>query len=112
LGVGRLVRRLLPAAQAPYIVLGCCYALLATTKVTLFTVGGVVLATVTTVVVLAHRVGAASGPDRQHRSGPVCVSSPTALARLLLSPRAIAHGPWVWLRQRCLQSRNTDYQIR
>src|SRR5438105_4967650 len=81
LGVGRLAPRLLHAAPAPYIVLGCCYALLAfallvvgsqrhraleraiergesaplaTTTVTLFTVGGVVLATVTAVVVLAQ----------------------------------------------------------
>jgi len=81
LGVGRLAPRLLHAAPAPYVVLGCCYAVLAvallivgsrrhralaralergetapltTTTVTLFTVGGVVLATVTTVVVLAQ----------------------------------------------------------
>jgi uncharacterized membrane protein YidH (DUF202 family) len=81
LGVGRLAPRLLHAAPAPYVVLGCCYALLAlallivgsrrhralaralergeaapltATTVTLFTVGGVVLATVTTVVVLAQ----------------------------------------------------------
>jgi putative membrane protein len=81
LGVGRLAPRLLHAAAAPYVVLGCCYAVLAlallivgahrhralaralergdpapltTTTVTLFTVGGVVLATVTTVVVLAQ----------------------------------------------------------
>ena len=81
LGVGRLAPRLLHAAAAPYVVLGCCYAVLAlallivgsrrhralaralergepapltATTVTLFTVGGVVLATVTTVVVLAQ----------------------------------------------------------
>jgi uncharacterized membrane protein YidH (DUF202 family) len=81
LGVGRLAPRLLHAAPAPYVVLGCCYAALAlallivgsrrhralaralergepaplaATTVTLFTVGGVVLATVTTVVVLAQ----------------------------------------------------------
>ena len=81
LGVGRLAPRLLHAAPAPYIVLGCCYALLsiallvvgsrrhhaigraierrepaplAATTVTLFTVGGVVLTTVTTIVVLAQ----------------------------------------------------------
>ena len=81
LGVGRLAPRLLHAAPAPYVVLGCCYALLAvallvvglrrhralgraiergesaplsSTTVTLFTVGGVVLAAVTTVVVLAQ----------------------------------------------------------
>jgi uncharacterized membrane protein YidH (DUF202 family) len=81
LGVGRLAPRLLDAAPAPYVVLGCCYAVLAlallivgsrrhralaralergepaplaTTTVTLFTLGGVVLATVTTVVVLAE----------------------------------------------------------
>jgi uncharacterized membrane protein YidH (DUF202 family) len=81
LGVGRLAPRLLHAAPAPYIVLGCCYAVLAlallivgscrhralaralergepapltSSLVTLFTVGGVVLATVTTVVVLAQ----------------------------------------------------------
>jgi uncharacterized membrane protein YidH (DUF202 family) len=81
LGVGRLAPRLLHAAPVPYVVLGCCYAVLAvallivgsrrhralaralergetapltTTTVTLFTVGGVVLATVTTVVVLAQ----------------------------------------------------------
>ena len=81
LGVGRLAPRLLHAAAAPYVVLGCGYAVLAlallivgsrrhralaraiergepapltTTTVTLFTVGGVVLATVTTVVVLAQ----------------------------------------------------------
>ena len=81
LGVGRLAPRLLHAAEAPYIVLGCCYALLSiallvvgsrrhraleralergepaplgATTVTVFTVGGVLLATVTTVVVLAQ----------------------------------------------------------
>jgi uncharacterized membrane protein YidH (DUF202 family) len=81
LGVGRLAPRLLHAAPAPYVVLGCWYALLAigllvvgsrrhralgraiergepaplpTVTVTLFTVGGVVLATVTAVVVLAQ----------------------------------------------------------
>jgi uncharacterized membrane protein YidH (DUF202 family) len=81
LGVGRLAPRLLHAAPAPYIVLGCGYALLAValilvgarrhralgraiergepaplpaTTVTLFTLGGVILATVTTVVVLAQ----------------------------------------------------------
>jgi uncharacterized membrane protein YidH (DUF202 family) len=81
LGVGRLARRLLHAAPAPYVVLGCCDAVLAlallivgsrrhhalaralergeaapltATTVTRFTVGGVVLATVTTVVVLAQ----------------------------------------------------------
>jgi uncharacterized membrane protein YidH (DUF202 family) len=81
LGVGRLAPRLLHAAAAPYVVLGCGYAVLAlallivgsrrhralaraiergepapltATTVTLFTVGGVVLATVTTVVVLAQ----------------------------------------------------------
>jgi uncharacterized membrane protein YidH (DUF202 family) len=81
LGVGRLAPRLLHAAPAPYIALGCGYALLAVallvvglrrhralgqaidrrepaplaaTTVTLFTLGGVVLATVTTVVVLAQ----------------------------------------------------------
>jgi uncharacterized membrane protein YidH (DUF202 family) len=81
LGVGRLAPRLLHAAPAVYIVLGCGYALLAVgllvvgsrrhralgraiergepaplaaTTVTLFTVGGVVLAMVTTVVVVAQ----------------------------------------------------------
>lgn len=81
LGVGRLAPRLLHAAPAVYIVLGCGYALLAVallvvgsrrhralaravergepaplaaTTVTLFTVGGVVLAMVTAVVVLAQ----------------------------------------------------------
>lgn len=81
LGVGRLAPRLLHAAPAPYVVLGCCYAGLAiallvvgsrrhralaralergeaapltATTVTLFTIGGVVLATVTLVVVLAQ----------------------------------------------------------
>lgn len=81
LGVGRLAPRLLHAAPAPYVVLGCCYALLAgallvvgmlrhraiqraiergepaplaARTVALFTVGGGVLATVTTVVVLAQ----------------------------------------------------------
>ena len=81
LGVGRLAPRLLHAAPAPYIALGCCYAVLAVAlllvgsrrhralgqaierrepaplgarTVTLFTVGGVVLATVTTVVVFAQ----------------------------------------------------------
>ena len=81
LGVGRLAPRLLHAAPAPYVVLGCCYGVLAlallivgsrrhrtlaralergepsplaATTVNLFTIGGVVLATVTTVVVLAE----------------------------------------------------------
>jgi putative membrane protein len=81
LGVGRLAPRLLHAAPAPYIALGCGYGLLAiallvvgsrrhralgraidrrepaplaATTVALFTLGGVVLATVTTVVVLAQ----------------------------------------------------------
>jgi uncharacterized membrane protein YidH (DUF202 family) len=81
LGVGRLAPRLLHAAPAPYVALGCCYGLLAVallivgsrrhraiaralergetaplkaSTVTLFTIGGVVLATVTTVVVLAQ----------------------------------------------------------
>jgi uncharacterized membrane protein YidH (DUF202 family) len=81
LGVGRLAPRLLHAAPAPYVVLGCCYGILAIAllivgslrhraiaralergetapltarTVTLFTIGGVVLATVTTVVVLAQ----------------------------------------------------------
>jgi uncharacterized membrane protein YidH (DUF202 family) len=80
LGVGRLAPRLLHAAPAPYVVLGCCYALLAGAllvvglvrhraieraverepaplaprTVALFTLGGLVLATVTTVVVLAQ----------------------------------------------------------
>ena len=81
LGVGRLAPRLLHAAPAAYVVLGCCYAVLAVallivgsrrhralaralergeiapltaTTVTLFTVGGVALATVTTGVVLTH----------------------------------------------------------
>ena len=80
-GVGSLAPRLLDAAPAPYVVVGCCYAVLAlapliigsrrhlalarplergeaapltATTVTLFTVGGVILATVTTVVVLAQ----------------------------------------------------------
>lgn len=81
LGVGRLAPRLLHAAPAPYVVLGCCYAVLsgallvvglvrhraieravvrgeraplATRTVAFFTVGGGVLAMVTTVVVLAQ----------------------------------------------------------
>lgn len=81
LGVGRLAPRLLHAAPAPYVVLGCCYGLLAggllvvgllryraieravergqpaplgARMVALFTFGGIVLATVTTVVVLAQ----------------------------------------------------------
>jgi uncharacterized membrane protein YidH (DUF202 family) len=81
LGVGRLAPRLLDAAPAPYVVLGCCYALLAVallavgsrrhraleraiergeparlpaTTVTLFTAGGLVVAIVTTIVVLAQ----------------------------------------------------------
>jgi uncharacterized membrane protein YidH (DUF202 family) len=81
LGVGRLAPRLLHAAPAPYVVLGCCYALLAlallivgsrrhralaralergepapltATTVTLFTICGVILVMVTTVVVLAQ----------------------------------------------------------
>lgn len=81
LGVGRLAPRLLHAAPAPYVVLGSCYSVLAAAllivglarhraieraiqrgepaplaarTVALFTVGGLVLATVTTVVVLAQ----------------------------------------------------------
>src|SRR3954452_1824512 len=81
LGVGRLAPRLLDAAPAPYVVLGCGYALLAvallivgsrrhralahgiergepaplaSTMVTLFTIAGVALATMTVVVVLAQ----------------------------------------------------------
>jgi putative membrane protein len=81
LGVGRLAPRLLHAAPAPYVVLGCCYALLGVAvvvvgslrhraigraidrghpapltdrTVTMFTVGGVILATATIVVVLAQ----------------------------------------------------------
>jgi putative membrane protein len=81
LGVGRLAPRLLHAAPAPYIVLGCCYALLAVallaaglrrhralgralerglpeplggTMVAAFTVGGVALAVATVVVVLGQ----------------------------------------------------------
>jgi putative membrane protein len=81
LGVGRLAPTLLDAAPAPYVALGCCYALLAlallvvgslrhraleraierrepaplhATTVTLFTVGGVIVGTITTVVVLAQ----------------------------------------------------------
>ena len=81
LGVGRLAPRLLHAAPAPYVVLGCGYALLAgalvvvgmvrhraieraiqhgeraplaARTVALFTVGGTVLVAVTTVVVLAQ----------------------------------------------------------
>lgn len=81
LGVGRLAPRLLHAAPAPYVVLACGYATLAlalvvvgarrqralrqgvergesaplaASTVALFTVGGVVLATVTIVVVLAQ----------------------------------------------------------
>jgi putative membrane protein len=81
LGVGRLAPRLLHTAPAPYVALGCCYALLAgallvvglvrhraieravaraepaplaTRTVALFTVGGAVLALLTTVVVLAQ----------------------------------------------------------
>src|SRR3954452_11888148 len=81
LGVGRLAPRLLDAAPAPYVVLGCGYALLAVallivgslrhralargiergepaplaaTMVTLFTLAGVALATVTVVLVLAQ----------------------------------------------------------
>lgn len=81
LGVGRLAPRLLHAAPVPYVALGCGYALLAVgllvvgsrrhralgraiergepaplaaTTVTIFTIGGVVLATVTTVVVVAQ----------------------------------------------------------
>jgi uncharacterized membrane protein YidH (DUF202 family) len=81
LGVGRLAPRLLHAAPAPYVVLGCCYAVLAIAllgvgmrrhralvraaerrepaplaalTVALFTVGGTILAVVTLVVVLAQ----------------------------------------------------------
>jgi putative membrane protein len=81
LGVGRLAPRLLHAAPAPYVVLGSCYGVLAVAllivgsrrhralaralergepaplsaaTVTLFTVGGLVLAAVTTTVVLAQ----------------------------------------------------------
>jgi|tagenome__1003787_1003787.scaffolds.fasta_scaffold17141859_1 uncharacterized membrane protein YidH (DUF202 family) len=81
LGVGRLAPRLLHSAPAPYVVLGCAYGLLAVavvvvgslrhraitraidrgqpapltdTTVTLFTVGGAVLAAATIVVVLAQ----------------------------------------------------------
>jgi putative membrane protein len=81
LGVGRLAPRLLHAAPAPYVVLGCCYGLLAgallvvgllrhraieravergkpaplaARTVALFTIGGAVLAVLTTVVVLAQ----------------------------------------------------------
>ena len=81
LGVGRLAPRLLHAAPAPYVVLGSAYAVLAVallvvgsrrhralaralergeaaplpaTTVTVFTVGGVILVIVTTVVVLAQ----------------------------------------------------------
>lgn len=81
LGVGRLAPRLLHAAPAPYVVLGCAYAVLAVallivgsrrhralaralergeaaplaaTTVSLFTLGGVVLVLVTTFVVLAQ----------------------------------------------------------
>jgi putative membrane protein len=81
LGVGRLAPRLLHAASAPYVALGCCYAVLAggllivgllrhraieraaargepaplgARTVALFTVGGGILATLTTVVVLAQ----------------------------------------------------------
>ena len=81
LGVGRLAPRLLHAAPAPYVVLGSCYgflagallivglvrhraiakaaergepAPLAERTVALFTVGGVILATMTIVVVLAQ----------------------------------------------------------
>ncbi|MFL5780100.1 MAG: DUF202 domain-containing protein [Thermoleophilaceae bacterium] len=81
LGVGRLAPRLLHAAPAPYVVLGCCYAVLAVallvvglrrqralgraiergstapladSTVTLLTVGGVVLAVVTLAVVLGQ----------------------------------------------------------
>ena len=81
LGVGRLAPRLLHTAPAPYIVLGCCYVVLAlallvvgmrrhrelaraiergeraplaSSTVTLFTIGGAILAAVTTIVVLAQ----------------------------------------------------------
>src|SRR4051794_2973051 len=81
LGVGRLAPRLLDAAPAPYVVLGCGYALLAVAlidvgsrrhralgraleraepaplapiTVTLFTVADVALLAVTTVVVIAQ----------------------------------------------------------
>jgi putative membrane protein len=81
LGVGRLAPRLLHATPTPYVVLGCCYGLmagallvaglfrhraieravehgerapLASRTVALFTVGGLVLAGLTTVVVLAQ----------------------------------------------------------
>src|SRR3954470_9387890 len=81
LGVGRLAPRLLHSAPAPYVVLGCGYALLAVAlvvvgmrrhraigkaiergetaplgppTVALFTVGGAILATLTIVVVLVQ----------------------------------------------------------
>src|SRR3954451_7387271 len=81
LGVGRLAPRLLDAAPAPYVILGCGYALLAIAlivvgsrrhrvlgraiergesaplapgTVALFSVGGVFLAVMTTVVVVAQ----------------------------------------------------------
>jgi uncharacterized membrane protein YidH (DUF202 family) len=81
LGVGRLAPRLLHTARAQYVVLGCCYAVLAAgllvvglrrhralmratergvpaplagPTVTLFTIGGVILAVATVVVVLAQ----------------------------------------------------------
>src|SRR3954462_2028612 len=81
LGVGRLAPRLLDAAPAPYVILGCGYALLAVAlivagsrrprppgraiergetaplapgTVALFTAGGVFLTVMTTVVVLAQ----------------------------------------------------------
>ena len=81
LGVGRLAPRFLHTASAPYIVLGCCYAVvavgllvvgarrhreieravehgkpapLASSTVAVFTVGGATLTIVTLVVVLAQ----------------------------------------------------------
>jgi uncharacterized membrane protein YidH (DUF202 family) len=81
LGVGRLAPRLLHSASGPYVVLGCAYAViavallvvgarrhreieraaargepapLAATTVTVFTVGGGILALLTTVAVLAQ----------------------------------------------------------
>jgi putative membrane protein len=81
LGVGRFAPRLLHAASAPYVVLACCYALialgllivglrrhreieqaiqrgesarLAPATVTAFTAGGAIVVIVTTVVVLAQ----------------------------------------------------------
>src|SRR3954468_2317154 len=81
LGVGRLAPRLLDAAPGPYVVLGCCYAVIAgallvvgarrhrtlgraiehgeraplgPATVTMFTIGGAILAAVTLAVVLAQ----------------------------------------------------------